>query len=815
MSDQNSYWVITSRAKGGANSPFGGSATANQTSQLVQMTEDQIRQEYQDSGQLQDKFGSFDSYMGYINDSQDFVQSAEWMMANPEYKTGSKEWAFLNGEDLAWKPGQKEQIGQKISQDRVAARTSAFEQWMGGEEGSALMEKYGIEPLIQNDDGDKFKWTGSGYQKTYKVDDHAGPIDYGKMLIAAGIGAGATPAIAGALGGIGGAALPAGVAGPAAPLIGGKLATGLAAGATNAATQGLLTGNIDPKSVLSSAVLAGVNPGGYVADNYAPWVKTDPFWGTKELAFGGAPPSSFYGGLISGSVNDVVQNGLVNGKFDLKDSLTAGLQSGAINSAMNTWDEWRLNSQDAIADRLQYSDPYKYGNNTETLINADGTRTDPAKLSNADLQKALADGGQIVKGRELAMLDALTDVNLNKTDFGALIGDDGLFSFIPRADLTGIRNITDVVGNGVDGLLNGFDIGDKQTIGLLNNPVVNGAAGLLGKLLPSGDGSLNEDLDAQKSLFESEWYRDNRPSNKPEYYNKSGGLTSAGVVAKWDYTTTKMDTLASFNFANSGGLNENYSWSENPRGQSELWGTMVGVPGLYSTGSQTSFLPNYKAGTISPPLKPDGTPVKPLNFGPEFTAQDYAEFVAEVDPKGTLLPSNDDSALRNWWLQQYYDYLQGDDSSQSQNTNTKSLTSTEKNKDVAVVDKNAVLIGGDDTQLIGGDDTQLIGGDDTQLAGGNDTQLAGGDDTQPAGGSTLPRGLPAGGRGMAIPEWTDLYGYTKISPYKKARLKVLAGMLSGIPGASMDSLALNFDSEGDPYRKIGMSDWDSGLERNT
>ena len=68
---------------------------------------------------------------------------------------------------------------------------------------------------------------------------------------------------------------------------------------------------------------------------------------------------------------------------------------------------------------------------------------------------------------------------------------------------------------------------------------------------------------------------------------------------------------------------------------------------------------------------------------------------------------------------------------------------------------------------------------------------------------------------MATPEWTDLYGYTKISPYKKARLKVLAGMLSGIPGASMGSLALNFDSEEDPYRKIGMSDWDSGLERNT
>ena len=188
--EENLYWIITSRAKGDANNPFGGSATSNQTSQLVQMTEDQIRQEYQDSGQLQDKFGSFDSYMGYINDSQDFVQSAEWMMANPEYKTGSKEWAFLNGEDLAWNPGEREQIQQKIIQDRIAARTSAFNQWMGSEAGSALMDKYGIKSLIYNDDGDKFKWTGSGYQKTYKVDDSFDTGGFVKGLIVAAATAG-------------------------------------------------------------------------------------------------------------------------------------------------------------------------------------------------------------------------------------------------------------------------------------------------------------------------------------------------------------------------------------------------------------------------------------------------------------------------------------------------------------------------------------------------------------------------------------------------------------------------------------------------
>jgi len=112
------------------------------------------------------------------------------------------------------------------------------------------------------------------------------------------------------------------------------------------------------------------------------------------------------------------------------------------------------------------------------------------------------------------------------------------------------------------------------------------------------------------------------------------------------------------------------------------------------------------------------------------------------------------------------------------------------------------------------------GGSDQVITEGSDEVVLPGDDTvvlpPTSGGVTgLPLDAPISRNGGAIPEWTDLYGYTKISPYKKARLKVLAGMLSGIPGVSMDSLALSLDSGGDPYRKIGMSDWDSGLERNT
>lgn len=201
-SEEQTFWVITSRAKGGANSPFGGSANSNQTSQLVQMTEQELYQEYQDSGQLQDLFGSWHNYKGFIIESQEFIQTADWMTVNPEYRVGSKEWAFLNGEDIAWKPGEREKIQQKIIQDRIAARTAAFNQWMFSDDGKALMEKYGIEPVIYNSDGDQFRWTGSGYQKTIKVDDHASFGDYVKAIVKGVVTSLVTGQVVSAVGGL-------------------------------------------------------------------------------------------------------------------------------------------------------------------------------------------------------------------------------------------------------------------------------------------------------------------------------------------------------------------------------------------------------------------------------------------------------------------------------------------------------------------------------------------------------------------------------------------------------------------------------------
>jgi hypothetical protein len=222
------------------------------------MTEQDLRQEFKDSGQLQDQFGSFENYMGYINDSQEWVQSADWMLSNPDYKFNDPESLFLQGEDLAYGPGEREKIQNKIISDRLNARQSDYNQWMN--EGADILQKWGIQDTIYNDDGDQFKWTGSGYQKTIKVDDHAGLGDYVKGAL---IGVSASLLTGGALGG------------PLASAFQGAGMSSAAAAAaskaiTTIASQAISTGDVDVKTALVSAAIGyGGNALGNFVQNSA------------------------------------------------------------------------------------------------------------------------------------------------------------------------------------------------------------------------------------------------------------------------------------------------------------------------------------------------------------------------------------------------------------------------------------------------------------------------------------------------------------------------------------------------------------------
>ena len=174
----DTYWVITSNAKGGASSPFTGD-----TAQLVQMTEQELLKEYNDSGQIQDHFGTFENYMTYIGESQEWIQSADWMNASMEYGPTDRKWLYQMNEDVMWRPGEREDLQRQIDYDQAYAKQGEYIGWLNA--GAELLEKWGLNDkrVIYNSDGDQFKWTGSGYQKTIKVDDHASFADYASAIL--------------------------------------------------------------------------------------------------------------------------------------------------------------------------------------------------------------------------------------------------------------------------------------------------------------------------------------------------------------------------------------------------------------------------------------------------------------------------------------------------------------------------------------------------------------------------------------------------------------------------------------------------------
>lgn len=114
---------------------------------------------------------------------------------------------------------------------------------MAGEQDNFLAElaaDHGVQTTWKNSDGDVFNFTGGGYAKSFKVDDHLSPGDYMKMGITAAVGIVAGPALAGSLTGALGAA-------------GAKAAS---AAIINAATQLVTTGELDWKQALISAATA-------------------------------------------------------------------------------------------------------------------------------------------------------------------------------------------------------------------------------------------------------------------------------------------------------------------------------------------------------------------------------------------------------------------------------------------------------------------------------------------------------------------------------------------------------------------------------
>jgi hypothetical protein len=242
---------------------YGGTATV-----------EDLKKTYQGSTTLQQTFGSFENYLGYMTEASEMLGQQNWWNAEGiDQRTPSQ--IRREEEDLSRGPAQ-DTARDDLRQSNYNARQSQYQQWLMSEQNQALMQKYGIAPTITNEKGDKFHWTGSGYVRTYKEDRSQG-ADIAKAILIGMASYGVGQVVSGALAGAGGAAGggAGGAAGVAAPTAtsGSSIAnsiaqaTGLttgtissAAGAMvgNAAGQLLLTGEINPADMLTAGFTAGI-----------------------------------------------------------------------------------------------------------------------------------------------------------------------------------------------------------------------------------------------------------------------------------------------------------------------------------------------------------------------------------------------------------------------------------------------------------------------------------------------------------------------------------------------------------------------------
>ena len=680
---------------------------------------------------------------------------------------------------------------------------------------SGITEKYGIQTSITDNDN-VYGWNGSNYTKTFKPDDP----EYGRMLWGAGLGALTAGALGPVIGGATGAA-PAGFVGPlsTSQIVGGKLASGIAAGIGSAAAQGALTGSIDPRSVLSSAVIAGLNPGGYVADNWIPGIDNrigSPTQGEWVL---GGTGQGFLNGQIAGTINDVVSQGITTGSVDLEDALLSGALQGGKQSFMDALYDADYYSQEKIAARMMMADP------------------------NLTYEQAMA--------------NALNDPSYLKTNLGAIIGEGGLLPFIPELDLSGVAGVY----NNFDGMLGGIlpDIFDPDS---------------------PYSGKTAEEIATRRQELSAEWWKDNQ--DNPAYFDSNGAMTPAGVRAQYDYINANFDPNWAY-FHGVTGLDEKYSWSPNDRGDTEIYGTAVqatdeyGNP-IYTSGTAYETVYTYDAdGNIKKnefgnPAGGYSSVMSPVdvNWG---GGNDLIMYL-----NSATLPST--SSTPGFWDAVRIGIADGWVTANSNDNKTVSVTDSAGNSVVvSASDFNQNITGGGadvSTDLVNTGDTVTNTGVDTTTNSGVDTTVntggdlttntgnldanAGGDLTSNTGGvgdsattsgddlassdgtvttnddlsktdstintgdelasgtsdelsasygsDVLPKneGLFPSSDGLP-PLWSELYGYSKISPYKGARLQILNDIVSGLNGQGMMTPKI----VNEPYMKLNRDLLDAGI----
>jgi len=142
---------------------------------------------------------------------------------------------ILEGEDLTQYSDSDQDVYTEAYGQRMQEQLSAYERWANSEANHALLSKYGVQSDLFNKDGDRYRWNGSAYVKTLK-EDQAGLVEYVKMGIVTAMSimtGGAVSSLAPSLGTIGSSVV------------------------SNAITQAITTGSLDPDQLLQTAATAG------------------------------------------------------------------------------------------------------------------------------------------------------------------------------------------------------------------------------------------------------------------------------------------------------------------------------------------------------------------------------------------------------------------------------------------------------------------------------------------------------------------------------------------------------------------------------
>lgn len=396
------------------------------------------------SEMLRQAFGDFDNYLAYMTEREQLIQSGNYDVGNwaeqGVTETGLTEdqmMLFEGDADLTVDPSDPTQNIQNIERSVGTSRQNAYDRWANSEANQALLEKYGVNSTIYNQDGDRYEWNGSAYVKTMKVDDHASVGDYMQLGIGVALGAALGPVLGGALTG-GGTGAAAGSA--AAGATGATTTTGaFVQGAVNqaigsAVAQGVTTGSIDASQLATAAITGGI---GGVADGIA----------SGDLA--GTAASNAIKDLseVTGlSVNDTtsIVEGALNGTVTGEDiegialNAVQGFTAGQIKNVL----------QDTLGDEIDVENVFDESTTTiptealdpfvDTLVGA----AFEGELEETDILRSLVDYAQ--EGGSFGFLDP----GLDLPDFG--IDTSLLSEFETPEEIKAIEDTVRAAGSEVE-----------------------------------------------------------------------------------------------------------------------------------------------------------------------------------------------------------------------------------------------------------------------------------------------------------------------------------------------------------------------------